>query len=130
VGYTLINVVTSVASIAMTYVMDSYFEVAAEALLLINGMSKVIAWAFTYGFVPWTTRAGYESVRSLLHIARLSRSLLICHTGLWSNGRHLPGMDAPGRSNLYLWCTYKELYNKKTENYILVMECRSMLRLF
>ena len=48
VGYALINVVTSVTSIAMTYVMDS-FEVAGEALLLINGMSKVIAWAFTYG---------------------------------------------------------------------------------
>ena len=66
IGYALLNVVTSVASIAMTYVMDSYFEVAAEVLLLINGMSKVIAWAFTYGFVPWTVSAGYESVSPLL----------------------------------------------------------------
>ncbi len=63
VGYAFINVVTCVASIAMTYVMDSYFEVAPEALLMINGMSKIIAWGFTYGFVPWTTNAGYERVR-------------------------------------------------------------------
>ncbi|KAJ9614977.1 hypothetical protein H2200_001051 [Cladophialophora chaetospira] len=62
VGYGGINYVTCVASIAFTLVMDSYFEVAAEALLMINGGSKIIAWAFTYGFIPWTTSAGYERV--------------------------------------------------------------------
>jgi hypothetical protein len=62
VGYGFINVVTGVAAIAMTYVIDSYFEVAAEALLLVNGMKNVAGFAFTHGFVPWTTSAGYETV--------------------------------------------------------------------
>lgn len=62
VGYGFLNLVTGVAAIAMTYVMDSYFEVAAEALLLVNGMKNVAGFGFTYGFVPWTTSAGYKTV--------------------------------------------------------------------
>ena len=65
VGDAFINVVTGVASIAMTYVMDSYYEVAAEGLLMVNGMSKIVAFGFSYGFVPWTGSAGYASVRRL-----------------------------------------------------------------
>lgn len=63
VGYAFLNIVTAVASIAMTYVIESYFEVAAEALLLVNAMKNVVGWGFTYGFVPWTVSAGYETVR-------------------------------------------------------------------
>jgi MFS family permease len=37
VGYGCINVVNGAASIAMTYVMDSYFEVVVECLLMVNG---------------------------------------------------------------------------------------------
>jgi hypothetical protein len=63
VGYAFLNIVTAVASIAMTYVIESYFEVAAEALLLVNAMKNVVGWGFTYGFIPWTVSAGYETVR-------------------------------------------------------------------
>lgn len=66
IGYLFINVVNGVANIAMTYVMDSYFEVAAESLLLVNGMKNVAGWAFTYGFIPWTESVGYETVSDLL----------------------------------------------------------------
>ena len=69
IGYLFINVVNGVANIAMTYVMDSYFEVAAESLLLVNGMKNVAGWAFTYGFIPWTVSVGYDTV-SYVHWRR------------------------------------------------------------
>lgn len=62
VGYSFINVVCGAAGIGMTYVIDSYFGVAAEALLLVNGVKNVMGFGFTYGFVPWTVSAGYETV--------------------------------------------------------------------
>ncbi|KAJ9605677.1 hypothetical protein H2200_009526 [Cladophialophora chaetospira] len=56
-----INVgVTAVASIGMIYVSDSYFPVAHEALLLINGLKNVVAFGYTYGVTPWVVSAGFE----------------------------------------------------------------------
>jgi hypothetical protein len=63
VAYGFINTgITGVASIGMTYVMDAYFPVAADALLVVNGFKNVIAFGFTYGVVPWVTKSGYASV--------------------------------------------------------------------
>ena len=62
VGYGFVSIVPAAASIAMTYVMDSYFEVAAEGLLVVNGMKNTAAFGFTYGFIPWTTQVGYGKV--------------------------------------------------------------------
>ena len=45
--------------------MDSYFEVAAESLLLVNGTKNVAGWAFT-GFIPWTESVGYQTVSDCL----------------------------------------------------------------
>lgn len=122
VGYGLLNVVTAVASIAMTYVMDSYFEVAAEALLLINGGSKLIAWAFTYGFVPWTTSAGYESVCKISLFAILPKPLLIRRAGIWHHGSHLRRLDPPCCSDVRRWCSCAGLYHNKNENHLLVID--------
>ena len=67
VGYGFICVgLTGAASIAMTYVLDSYYPIAAEALLLVNGLKNVVAFGFVHGIIPWTTTAGYEKV-SLYH---------------------------------------------------------------
>ena len=66
VGYAFINVVNGVANIGMTYMMDLYFEVAAESLLLVNGTKNVAGWAFTYGFIPWTENVGYRAVSDFL----------------------------------------------------------------
>ncbi|KAK4942089.1 hypothetical protein LTR10_018125 [Elasticomyces elasticus] len=62
IGYGLLASCNAAASIGMTYVMDSYYEVAAEGLLLVNGLKNLIAWAFTYGFIPWTETSGYARV--------------------------------------------------------------------
>ncbi|CAK7204889.1 hypothetical protein SEUCBS139899_007651 [Sporothrix eucalyptigena] len=62
VGYGLVAVgLAATANIAMVYVMDSYYPVAAEALLLINGFKNVVAFGFTYGVVPWVESSGYAT---------------------------------------------------------------------
>jgi hypothetical protein len=41
-------------------VIDSYYLVAFEALLLVNGLKNMFAFGFSYGVVPWITRSGFE----------------------------------------------------------------------
>ncbi|KAJ9626697.1 hypothetical protein H2204_009967 [Knufia peltigerae] len=62
IGYGMINVLPATASIAMTYVMDSYFEIAAEGLLVVNGVKNIVAFGFSYGFIPWSAKVGYTVV--------------------------------------------------------------------
>lgn len=65
VSYGLLSVaLTSIPNIVMTYVVDSYQPVAAEALLLVNGGKNTIVFGFIYGIVPWVEASGYEAVRS------------------------------------------------------------------
>lgn len=45
----------------MTYVSDSYFPVAPDALLLVNGLKNIVAFGFLYGVVPWVMEVGYEA---------------------------------------------------------------------
>ncbi|PVH73875.1 hypothetical protein DL98DRAFT_659182 [Cadophora sp. DSE1049] len=67
VGFGLINVgLTGVSNIGMTYVMDSYYPVAAEALLVVNGLKNVVAFGFTYGAVPWVVARGYQEVFGIM----------------------------------------------------------------
>ena len=53
---------TGSASIAMTYVCDTYFPVAAECLETINGLKNVVAFGFIHATVPWVESEGYEKV--------------------------------------------------------------------
>ena len=63
VGYGFMNVgLTGVANIAMPYVMDAYFPVAADALLIINGLKNIVAFGFSYGAIPWITSSGFQNV--------------------------------------------------------------------
>lgn len=63
VGNGLVSVgLSAVANIGMLFVVDSYYPVAAEALLLVNGLKNVFAFGFLYGLVPWATQDGYIEV--------------------------------------------------------------------
>ncbi len=63
VGFGFMSVgLTGVSNIVMTYVMDSYFAIAAECLLLVNGSKNVIAFGFSYAAIPWVQKQGYEKV--------------------------------------------------------------------
>lgn len=60
IGYGLVAVgLTAVPTITMTYVSDCYLPVAADALLLVNGLKNIVAFGFLYGLVPWVTKVGY-----------------------------------------------------------------------
>ena len=75
VGYGLISVgLTSVSTIGMTYVMDSYYPVAPEALLIVNAFKNVTAFGVMFGAVPWVTRSGFQNVSSqtLHHFAKFN----------------------------------------------------------
>ena len=41
-------------------VIDSYYPMAFEALLLVNGLKNVFAFGFSYGVVPWIIHSGYQ----------------------------------------------------------------------
>jgi hypothetical protein len=119
VGYAFINVVNGVANIGMTYVMDSYFEVAAESLLLVNGMKNVAGWAFTYGFIPWTESVGYQTVSDCLWGKWEGCVNLVI--GLWRYGGDLFGGYADGCSAVFLRGELEKLYFDEDESYLLVM---------
>ena len=53
---------TAIASIAMTYVVESYYVVSQECLELVNGLKNVVAFGFVYATVPWTANQGYAKV--------------------------------------------------------------------
>lgn len=81
---------TAVANIGMTYVMDSYFAVAAECLLLINGLKNVVAFGFVYAAVPWVQGQGYA--RCFGGLAGIFVFVLLWAVPLWVWGariRHL-----------------------------------------
>lgn len=42
-------------------VIDSYYPVAFEALLLVNGLKNMFAFGFSYGVIPWVTRSGFQT---------------------------------------------------------------------
>ncbi|KAF7560197.1 hypothetical protein G7046_g3956 [Stylonectria norvegica] len=61
VAYGFVSVgLTGAASIGMTYVVDSYFPVAAECLEMINGLKNVVAFGLIKATVPWVDSQGYQ----------------------------------------------------------------------
>ena len=62
VGYAFISISPAAANIAMTYVLDSYPEVALEGMLIVNGVKQLVAFGFTYGFTHWVSSVGYQTV--------------------------------------------------------------------
>ncbi|KAK4982407.1 hypothetical protein LTR66_009282 [Elasticomyces elasticus] len=59
-GYGMVAVaLTAVPCITMSYVSDSLLPVAADALLLVNGLKNIVAFGFLYGVIPWVAKVGY-----------------------------------------------------------------------
>ena len=84
VGFGCVSVgLTAVANIGMTYVMDSYFAVAAECLLLINGVKNVIAFGFVYAAVPWVQDQGYARVSRSIFASRMALKYVSSVSAVW-----------------------------------------------
>jgi hypothetical protein len=43
----------------LTLVLDSYYPVAYEALVLVNAVKQLFAFGFSYGIVPWIMLDGF-----------------------------------------------------------------------
>lgn len=67
IAYGMVSVgLTAIATIAMTYVVESYYVVSQECLELVNGLKNVVAFGFVYATVPWIEDQGYIKVSSSL----------------------------------------------------------------
>jgi len=53
--------VPSYCLVSKLVVIDSYYPVAFEALLLVNGLKNMFAFGFSYGVIPWLTRSGFQA---------------------------------------------------------------------
>ena len=63
IGFGFLSIaLTASANIGMTYVMDSYYAIAPECLLLVNGLKNVVAFGFAYAAIPWSQSQGYARV--------------------------------------------------------------------
>ena len=96
VGFGFIGVgLTNGASLSLTYVIDSYYPVADEAMLAVNATKNVVAFGVLYGVAPWVAQSGYQHVSCLRHRIRspneLSADHFLSETGFWSSHRYLPG---------------------------------------
>lgn len=49
---------TNGANISMTYVIDSHFPIAPEALIMINGLKNIVCFPITNAAVPWVESLG------------------------------------------------------------------------
>jgi hypothetical protein len=67
----------SIPSITLTYsnfsftrrpnvVVDSYYPIASECLLVASGLKNVFAFGFSYGIVPWVNRNGFGGAFSIM----------------------------------------------------------------
>lgn len=88
IGAGLIGVgLTSVADIAMAFAMDSYSPIAAESLLLINGMKNVVAFGITFAASPWVESMGYDGALGMM--AGVSFVVLLGAVPMWWFGKSL-----------------------------------------
>ena len=107
IGFGFVGVgLTNVASITLTYVIDSYYPVAAEVMLVINATKNVVACGVLYGTVPWVANSGYQNVGLLPSIGLLDSfaNRIASKLRLWCSHWYLLGSSVSGNHLLLLRC--------------------------
>ena len=82
--YLLVNVLMTV--------VDSYFSVAPEAVLLIVGLKNVFGFGFSYGVIPWITAWGFSHTFGT--IAGIQFGVVLLGLPLWYFGKRLRHLTA------------------------------------
>jgi hypothetical protein len=80
-------------------VVDSYYAVAPEAVLLIVGLKNVFGFGFSYGVIPWITAMGYE--RTFGTVAGIQFAVVLLGVPLWLFGKRLRHLTA--RWRVIMW---------------------------
>jgi hypothetical protein len=68
-------------------VVDSYFPVAFEMLLLSSGLKNVFAFGFAYGVVPWIAKSGYSGAFG--EMAAIQVGVMLFGLPLWYWGKQI-----------------------------------------
>jgi len=88
IGYGFVNFgQVTIPAITMTYVIDSYFPVAYEAMLLINGLKNVFGFGFSFAVVPWVTLSGYKG--TFCTMVGIQCALMLFGLPLWYWGKQI-----------------------------------------
>jgi hypothetical protein len=73
-------------------VVDGYAPVAAECLLLSNGLKQFFAFGFNYGVIPWVTKEGYAATFS--EMVGIHVGVLLFGIPLWYWGKQIRQVTA------------------------------------
>jgi hypothetical protein len=68
-------------------VIDCYFPVAFEALLLVNGLKQIFSFGFAYSVVPWVTGSGYQAAFGTM--AGIQVAIMLLGLPLWYWGKQI-----------------------------------------
>jgi hypothetical protein len=73
-------------------VIDCYFPVAYEAMLLINGLKNVFGWGFSFGVVPWVKLSGYQG--TFCTMVGIQVAVMLFAVPLWYYGKKIRHVSA------------------------------------
>jgi hypothetical protein len=68
-------------------VVDSYFYISFESLLLINGLKQLFAFGYSYGVIPWITNSGYQNAFGAM--AGIQVGVMLFCLPLWYYGKQI-----------------------------------------
>jgi hypothetical protein len=72
---------------ALILVVDSYYPIASEGLLLASGLKNVFAFGFSYGIVPWVARNGFGGAFSIM--VGIQSGVVLLGLPLWYFGKRI-----------------------------------------
>ena len=71
----------------LTLVLDSYYPVAYEVLVLVNAVKQLFAFGFSYGVVPWVMLDGFGGAFGAM--AGIQAALTLLGLPMWYYGKKL-----------------------------------------
>jgi hypothetical protein len=104
IGFGCVNFgIGSVPAIGMTYsnlctffsltvVIDAYYQVAFEALLLVSGLKQVFSFGFSYAIIPWLVKDGYQKAFGAM--VGINCAVLLLALPLWYYGKQIRHVSA------------------------------------
>jgi len=89
----------AIPSITMSYVIDSYYLVSPDLMLLVVALKNIFGFGFSYAVIPWITATGY--VDTFVAMAFILFGLILFGLPLWYWGKKI--RDVTARWKIVLW---------------------------
>jgi hypothetical protein len=91
-------------------VIDAYFPVAYEGLVMVNAFKQIFAFGFSYGIVPWVTLDTFQGAFGAM--AGIQVALMLFGIPLWYYGKQELGNLFFTRDELRLQFSLNLRYNE------------------